>query len=74
MKPKSREKVRSLGPLIHSSVNPHMLFVPLAAFGNRPIDGRLLRTIVPDDESVPSHAFIEVAEDEWIKETSHSAS
>lgn len=42
-----------------------MLFVPLTAFGNRPIGGRLMKNVVPDDESLPAHSFVEVAEDEW---------
>ena len=46
-----------------------MLFVPKAAFGNRAVGGRLVKTIVPDDESLPSVTFIEIAEDEWASAT-----
>ena len=42
-----------------------MLFIPLAAFGDQPISGRLMKAVVPDDESLPSQSFVEVAEDEW---------
>ena len=54
---------------VHLSFNPHMLFVPKSSFGNRAVGGRLVKTIVPDDESLPPMTFIEIAEDEWASET-----
>lgn len=61
-----RTKWRVQKSLVHPSHNPHMIFIPLASFSNRPIGGRLLKTIVPDDVTLAPKAFVEIDEAEWI--------
>ena len=65
VRPRYTAKALVLNPVVHPSLNPHMLFVPSALYGDRPVGSRLVRAIVSDDDSLPPQIFIEVADDEW---------
>ena len=62
-----RNNTRVLG--VHPSHNADMIFVPLVSFGRRPIGGRLMKTVVRDDDFSVPETFVEVNKIEWAAET-----